>query len=409
MIQEDFSPVKLRVDSGWGEPSYMDRLAFAMTNNPDAVVADLEGRKAIVDYARKIGMVVTVADPEGWQPDEYLMRGLHKTRQEEESEVMTAVPDVLIPPTVAYDAYSQAPHFPVLAKAKGASGGRGKYLLEEPDQWYKFDTWMNGGRWRQADERVMQAYEALRLDLAAAAPGTPEAVVLEARVKRQQKRIEEYEYPMSALANNLIDLYEYQQFINTPSDRYTSYRILVSANGTILAGSLYCSAATKNDSALLTDPQRIENLGSLGTDLSDFLVNPASLVYLGAKKILSNQSQGGNGIVLGPTAASKPMTESDRPILLAHGINPDNPKIPPEIADKSRIIGQTLGPRHGIVMGIDWLQEEGTNNFYCLEKNRGPGPVAYADAHLGGVADDPFQIINARLEMEKAALHSLMA
>lgn len=109
--------------------------------------------------------------------------------------------------------------------------------------------------------------------------------------------------------------------------------------------------------------------------------------------------------MLDPGPHAKAMNAQDRKILATHGIDPDNPSLPAEIARLSTLIGRYLGPKNGVVMGIDWLQDK-QGNYYYLETNFGPGPVAYIDAYHGGDAET--DLLAASFSLQRLALQSMI-
>ncbi len=397
--------VRLFVDPHWVSGG-ADTMAASWMGVDHKLLEDVaRGKQSVLEYAGKLGISVVIAEPEEQGPEDYIVRGRPLTREQEEAELREAVPEVLIPTTQSFEDYSANPYFPVLAKMKESALGMYKYLLEEPNQWEKLRTFLTGdGDLLKVSEEDRQAYQSV-LDQLAAAQGTPRAGDMETYKAEWDDYIRRVKNPLpESMRNYLRNKFEFQKFVETPSERYTSYRVLVTANGTVLASSLYYSGITGSEGTL-TKNQTLEELGMPGNDLTDFLVTPGSLVYLGARNVLSNQNQGGRGIVLNPNDSSKPIVTEDRAILEAHGLDTNNPQLPDTIHEQSKLIGRSLGRRRGVLVGIDWLQEVGSGKFYYLETNSGPGAVAYADAYLGGA--DNLSMVDANVTMQKAALETL--
>lgn len=159
--------------------------------------------------------------------------------------------------------------------------------------------------------------------------------------------------------------YEIQEFIVTPSEHYTSYRIFTTADGAILGAVLNASANKK------TDYERIEEPGPFGAGCHIYNCIDSPL-YLGCKKIVSNHAQGGTQIPLAKTSNSKPLTKTDSQVLIAHGIEAKHPTLPSNLASLARKVARLFSGYGVQYAGQDWVQDE-QGRTYFLEINSGPG------------------------------------
>lgn len=163
--------------------------------------------------------------------------------------------------------------------------------------------------------------------------------------------------------------FSFQEYIQTPSKRYTSYRVLVDATGHILAASMRYSPHIKGLSSVV-------DKASIFSALED----PESDLFLGSPNICSNRDSEENNIVLNPSIDSKPITDEEKEIVAAHRINPANPLLPQELADISSYLGVNIGRRIGLFVGIDFIQNI-HGGFKFLEMNIGPGLRSYINKH----------------------------
>lgn len=171
----------------------------------------------------------------------------------------------------------------------------------------------------------------------------------------------------------------YQEYIETPSDYFTTYRVLISCTGTIFASRLNYSENTKDSLDLLV-PQT-----TTGWHKRDILISKDSPFYLSSKKVVSNQSANGGGIVLDPLPTSKKPSVLEEEILTNHNLDPFHPSLPVVIRDYSIAIAKYLGSRKkGLIFGIDWIQSK-DDQFYYLETNLSPGSKSFIDTHQSGI------------------------
>ena len=289
-----------------------------------------------LEYAKDLGLrisesysggLIPIGASEKFKPDEMLK----KARE--------VLPDIMIPETQTYYQYLRNPYFPVLMKFIYAQRGDYKFLIESEDQLEKMKRFFNS------------------------AELTDDGGGRESFNQRE----------------GLAEDFEAQQFIETPGDRYTSYRVLITGEGKIIASEMYYSEP-KDSMPILQEESK--GLGTIWSkSLFDYFVDSGSYSFLGSKAITSNRSRGGNGIVLDSNEYSKSLAMDDAVVLRDHGLDESKPLLPNEIKEQSRALARGFTGRAGLVMGIDWIQESGTGKYYFLEVNPGPGHEALRDTY----------------------------
>lgn len=193
-------------------------------------------------------------------------------------------------------------------------------------------------------------------------------------------------------------LLEARPFIETPSDRYTSYRLVYSAIGKLLAAGLLYSAPPDEMRILDYDDQFDES------PLAD-LSNRYSPCYLGSRNVCSNVTLGGQVIPLMGEAPSV-QDETAARVLGAHGIDPRRVTVPNKLLKAGDKVARIIGKRAGLVVGLDFLQTT-TGSFLFLEANRGPGAETYATCWPGDIIDQGQT--GKRRAMLSAAVDSIVA
>lgn len=249
-----------------------------------------------------------------------------------EAELSVIAPEVLRIEVADFEQFTEQPHFPIVAYMTGQGGGKGKYLLETDEQY----------------QRLCQFFD------------------------------------MDNMTNNLKRLFHFKEFVTTPSDRFTSYRIITSSKGDVLFSSLLASSTTKSQEAFIQSPSAPEDLGQLGSSLLDYLEVPESPLYLRARHFTSNFGMGGSIIPLNPTEHSRPITPEEQAILAAHNIQ--DQQVPQVVIRSAKAIAAHLGPQAGLAFGLDFIQDpKGT--IYFLEANAGPGVQAVNEVENYGNQD----------------------
>jgi len=157
------------------------------------------------------------------------------------------------------------------------------------------------------------------------------------------------------------DFWIFQEYIETPSDFYTSFRILADAYGNIHYGTLLRSLQPKGVKRVVDrDPNPIDHSFT-------YLHNPESMYCLDTPDIVSNAAQGGIGIHLNGMRIED---EANRNVAEAHDIDPDNPRIPQQLKDKASKVG-ILMKRVFPFTGVDFIYDRDLKDFF-LEANTGP-------------------------------------
>ncbi len=293
---------------------------FVFLLNP-SLREESEGRKRvdseILELIAKTGLSVTHN-----VESDFRVIGKKIDQEQEERILSEAVPDLKIPRTFSLEEFERKPFFPVLLVMKGFAQGQGKYLIENSHQWRKFINFIQKG----------------------ISPAKFRSVV--------------------------------KEFINCPSERFTSYRVITSATGKILASALLYSGRKKTENEIVKSSLDPDLLGVPGEcSWLDYLEVEKSPYYLGAKNVTSNISQGGDCIPLNPEASSKRISDEEIAILSQHGIDHEQ-KLPTEIEKLAKAIGKSLGRKLGLITGIDFIQDD-KGNIYYLETNAEPGMKVY--------------------------------
>ena len=149
--------------------------------------------------------------------------------------------------------------------------------------------------------------------------------------------------------------WRFEEYIETPSDFYTSFRILADGYGNIHYGTLLRSPVKKGGKRI-SSPDSFEPLK-----------NPNSRFYLNSPSIVSNAAQGGIGIQLNGEAVLDPI---NRQVLIDHGINPDNPRIPESMEQKASKVGKIMKTMYPFT-GVDFVDNLSLEDLF-LEANNGP-------------------------------------
>ncbi len=161
--------------------------------------------------------------------------------------------------------------------------------------------------------------------------------------------------------------YFVQEFIETPSDSFTSYRIFT-VGGEILGCVINASGQTKADAMAGNGWTR------------EFYQSLASAVN--THPIVSNYSAGGIQIEVFPRYYGR-LNERNQQVLRDHGIDPDARDIPKPLKELAQLVGRELTKYGVVIAGQDWLQDT-KGNFYFLEANPSPGLNIFRTLFFGG-------------------------
>lgn len=173
--------------------------------------------------------------------------------------------------------------------------------------------------------------------------------------------------------------YDVQEFIETPSNHFTHYRIFTTGDGNIVGAVMSVSGNRKDQMKIDSRP---------GPFLGGNIYNCEDIpTYLGCKKVISNHAQGGSQIAFDANGNSKPLTDNDREVLVAHGYDPSNVTLNHKLTDLASGVAK-LFSQHGILYaGQDWMQDP-QGNFYLIELNAGPGMEIFNTLHNQGQGDE---------------------
>jgi hypothetical protein len=318
----------LAVPVGWGTERFTDyerRALHLSYDDPvfqDELLARAKASQEIRELALELGMTIQeIEKPLSEQEDyQFVVRGGDIPLETEVATVREVALEIRIPRTTEAKEYSKEPFLPAVVVFPGRAGGEGKYLLETPEQQNSFLAFLS------------KEGRSLRNDFAV------------------------------------------KEFIDTPGSHFTSYRVIVSAKGKILASGLLYSGDSKEDHAVLETPMAAEELGQAGTNWLDYLEAKESPYCLHSRRFTSNIARGGNCIPLDPTENSRKISEEERSLLAEHGL--EDAALPPAIREAAAKIGVTLGKQMGLFVGVDFMQDT-DGNFYYLETNAGPGMKTY--------------------------------
>ena len=234
---------------------------------------------------------------------------------------------------------------PLVAKVITAHQGEQKYLLRKPESKIKF--------------------------LAIALLKDPEALLQEQDIHKRNAVISELMEKVSQRDfsdprfKSEADNFVVEEYIETPSNRYTSFRIVVDARGKIGSELLLYSRNSK-DHIVIRSP-----IGPF-SGYDRFFKNSSMASFIFATSFVSNASQGGNQInLVAKRALGEAVTAEEEILLEAHGLNKIRPRLPKDLMRKVRIIGKASRGDFPFV-GVDFIL--GTDGkYYLLEINNSPG------------------------------------
>lgn len=206
----------------------------------------------------------------------------------------------------------------------------------------------------------------------------------------QLRRFERFCAAFSAL--EVCQGWTIREFVETPSNRYTSYRIMMSASGEYFGGLLNYSRIIKNQGEVVCN-DRLDECGGVLRIIKQQLENPNSFHYLGARDIRCIPRQ--DAIPLLGERLVRPLTNEEESLLEAHDVDPGRPCVPPAMLANAQAIVRYCGPRLGILQGLDFVQDK------YLEINSDPGASTYIKCGFKG------DLVQAYRAMYQRALHSL--
>ena len=173
--------------------------------------------------------------------------------------------------------------------------------------------------------------------------------------------------------------YEVQDFIKTPSNHFTHYRIFALGNGTIVGAVLNVSGNKKNELERVTEAGPF----GLGSDIYNCVDSP---IYLGCLEVCSNHQKGGSQIPFDANKNSKSLSNNDKDVLIAHGYDLENITLNPKLKELATKTAREFSKVGVLYSGQDWMQDT-NGNFFFLEINPGPGLEIFNTLYNKGRGD----------------------
>ena len=161
--------------------------------------------------------------------------------------------------------------------------------------------------------------------------------------------------------------YFVQEFIETPSDRFTSYRVITI--GDVIVGCVV-TVSGQTKSVIMSEVKAKDLYQKLARMFNTY-------------PIVSNVAAGGIQIPI--SHDSRKLEDWEKQVLRYHNIDPDTLGIPEPLKNFATSAGR-VAAKHGLLIsGQDWLQDRG-GNFYFAECNEYPhlGPKIFDTLFLGG-------------------------
>jgi hypothetical protein len=176
---------------------------------------------------------------------------------------------------------------------------------------------------------------------------------------------------------NFFDLLA-EPYIQSPGETNSSYRVVVTATGDIIASSLFYRSR-EGQKAVADFNNRtapvVNKSSSYRSNTEGWLLfaDVQSEYFLDADDITSNVRGGGRIIPLrvdGQIGSQPELSAQDRQVLADHEI--EELETPTAILESAKRVGRVVGPKLALQLGIDFIQgRDGT--VYLLEANPYPG------------------------------------
>lgn len=239
----------------------------------------------------------------------------------------------------------------IVAKLPDIDRGEFKYLLENPDQKVKFIAWA------LLDQNLGLLDEQKDVN-----------VIVERILNKVSKGVFRDTFIEKG---NWFKYWVFEEFIETPGEYNTSFRVVADALGNFHYAQVNRSAEKKL-SQLMPIPKfqnsPLVEVSKPGTDLAIMLSHPDSPFYISPKKFVSNIARGAKPILLNGIPVEN---QTDREVLEDIGIDPDKPEAPKELVRISIEIAKEYR-KHYPHVGIDYMQRADNKKFVLLEVNKGP-------------------------------------
>lgn len=336
----------LRVYKGFGKPP-SDSLSWFITN----ITGSSEQDKAIADLFRSNSF--RIIEGGSFNPNNPIEIGIshdselnaHERDKEVARKVGIEMPRSFTPEeTIDVDN-------PIVVKLPNAARGEDKYLLETSDQKIRFIAW------------ALLHHQLGELN---------DQKDTDAVIQRILKKVSESNFKDSFIQERgWLDSWLFEEYINSPGDYNTSFRVVADAFGNIHYSQVARSDAQKNVEQMPVPRLRyqpLEQISIPGSAFSSLLTHPDSPFYIMPKKFVSNVARGGKPLLLNGQPVAD---QTDRKILEDIGIDSDRPELPKELASISAAIGREYR-RHFPHIGIDYMLRGDNRKFVLLEVNKGP-------------------------------------
>ena len=276
-------------------------------------------------------------------------------------------------------------NIPIFAKVMSSQIRDGKYLLKTYKEKMNFLVWAMNGQsyfWVEGDtsnEKLKSAQELCqrrRNSLETLLEKKENSNICPDFLRKSKEEIE-----------RVNRHYQFQEYIKSPTNKNSSYRVLVDAKGEVHYSTLITSELKINQYDMSNwdeNPWDALDKDRHGFTTSIFLKHPNSPIHIPMYQIVSNRAQGGNSILISSNSTGTvPYSDDEKNILKAHRINSINPQLPCKVIDLSKKIAFSF--RDGFPYGgADFIQNE-NGDFLFLEYTYGPdmNPTALGlDANL---------------------------
>lgn len=193
---------------------------------------------------------------------------------------------------------------------------------------------------------------------------------------------------------------EYREFIDSPSDWYTTYRAVVTPTGAIIAAALRVSSHDKQSGQIITEDRLYETYESdndLGQLKASF-EHRYSSYFLSSRDVRNNF---GYFIPLSGPNAELPVGKKDAKILREHGVDPENRRLPDNIARIATTMALKCVPALCVAATIDMIVDKDLNGYF-LERNLDLGGALYVAC---GLSLDPVSGADRMRQDAIATLH----
>lgn len=187
-----------------------------------------------------------------------------------------------------------------------------------------------------------------------------------------------------------------REFIRTPGNHYTSWRVAVSAVGKVMSAGLVYSAHTKASHRVVTLGP--EDKSYLEDNMAIRRVFEDPYTGLHSADIRSNINVGATAIpLMGPRIrhAETWLTRDMTQVLIDHSIDPRRPEAPSALLGLAATIGNAIGPYGDVTLGIDFIMGD-DGKFRYLEANTDQGPKVHIESGYGKTAREALLLMRIR-------------